>query len=424
MPSLTPTSTRTWDIGVENQEELAWFRDNLARVLVLLGQGELQSHLFAAQVAQAGYDALKVRADVETKRKGNASQLSLRAQSSNSDRLPGLHFCISFINESRRRQIRVDAKLDAELWIALPRVSQWALGSQPAAALNQSYDKVDQQFARKCRSQLNREMRAQNQELLRRLEAVNVAERAAEVKSAFLASMSHELRTPMNSILGFTRRLRRRLDGKIDDRDLQALDVVTRNGNHLLSMINDILDFSKLEAEQEGLDLAHVSLSEVVQAVLIQFDPLLGDGQQLLLRDCTPAEFQLFADSGKIGQILTNLVSNAVKYGGCGDIELLLERTTCPELGAIVSISVTDRGKGMSAEEQAKVFSPFSRLDNDATRAASGTGLGLAIASRYAKMHSGHLRVTSVLGQGTTFCLQIPEDLDERQALATEASAA
>lgn len=401
MPSVQPNSTRAWEILVVNQEELAWFRDNLARVLCLLAYGELQAHLLAARVAQDGYGALASRVAFLNAQHPNRSKELLQDQA--------LCFRLFVDQDGNRRQLTIKASCELDIVLPAPRTCRWPLGRKSVESFAQVCAKVDHQLDRKCRSQMTREMLEQNRELLRRLEAVNVAERAAEAKGAFLASMSHELRTPMNSILGFTRRLRRRLDGKIDARDLQALDVVSRNGNHLLSMINDILDFSKLEAEQERLSIEDVQVSAVVKSVLLQCDPLLAEGQRISFQDQAPQGFEISADGNKLGQILTNLVSNAIKYGAGKDIEVTLERQCLEKLGAVLLIEVRDQGKGMSAQEQARIFSPFTRLENDTTRAASGTGLGLAIASRYAKMHSGFLEVDSEVGKGSTFRLVVPE---------------
>lgn len=374
-----------WEILVGDHEELAWFRDNLARVLGVLGYGELQSHHFTAQAVQDGYEALACE---------NSSSLNFR---------------ISVEQGIAERRVHVQFTDTATQDHGPAHVCQWPDERALEAHFIGLCERIDLQFERKCRRQMNRELVEQNQELVRRLEAVNVAERATEAKGAFLASMSHELRTPMNSILGFTHRLRRRLDGKIDAKDLQALDVVVRNGNRLLSMINDILDFSKLEAEGEGLVPSQVFPLEMVETVLLQCDPLLGAGQRFVVANATPEGFCMEADGDKVIQILTNLVSNAIKYGGGEDIEIRIERRPCAKHGPLVAISVVDQGEGMTPQEQGRVFSPFTRLDNDATRAASGTGLGLAIAARYASMHKGHLEVDSVVGQGSTFCLTLPE---------------
>lgn len=395
MRSSGPGNVRSWEILVSTQEELAWFRDNLARALSLLGYEALQSHLFAAEIAHDGYLSLESTSDAS------------------------VYFSVRLECEGSYRRVRVDPACQTSLAIAAPRECRWLVRSPMSLELAQDSERIGKftelcervgaQLDRKCRTQMNRAILEQNQELRRQLEAVNVAERAAEAKGAFLASMSHELRTPMNSILGFTRRLRRRLDGKIEQKDLQALEVISRNGNHLLSMINDILDFSKVEAEQEDVQYKSVAPCEVVQAVLLQCDPLLAEGQELRFQNKLRRGLEISADENKIRRILINLVSNAIKYGGQGPIDVCLEHQEHDQLGSVVVILVNDQGPGMSEAEQTQIFSPFARLDNEATRTASGTGLGLAIAARYAKMHSGLLEVRSELGRGSTFSLILPE---------------
>lgn len=249
----------------------------------------------------------------------------------------------------------------------------------------------------------------QQRELSRMVEE---ARRATEAKSSFLANMSHELRTPLNSIIGFTKRLSRRLPGQVGERDLDALDTVSRNARHLLSLIDDILDLSKIEAGKLELVPASFSLDELLADVVTQCEPLLSsDRQQLVLSiDDGAAACEALADRRKIFQIVTNLVSNAIKYSDDGTVTVALEVAREVGLGAVGRIAVSDEGEGMTEEQRAKLFSAFTRLDTDATRRVGGTGLGLAISAHFAAMHGGRIEVESTLGEGSVFRLVLPLD--------------
>lgn len=259
-----------------------------------------------------------------------------------------------------------------------------------------------------CLTAQTREARVLEEQQARLQEAKEEADRANRAKSDFLSSMSHELRTPMNSILGFTRRLIKRLDGEISGRDLDALYTVDRNAKHLLALINDVLDLSKIEAGKMELSIERVSLGVLVREVLSQSASLLEDNVHELDVVLPEAPVELTGDARKLRQILTNLVSNAIKYGGGGVIRLRLEQGHDPQLGAVGTISVRDHGQGMSSEQMERLFHRFTRLATAATSKAGGTGLGLAISAEYAAMHGGRIDVWSELGQGSRFTLVLP----------------
>lgn len=361
-----------------NQEEVAWLRDGLAGAAVELGCCELRAALFAAQTAERLYVGLE----------------QVRSKC--------LH--LEAVWELGRFDCEVSLWVD-ELPIGARLV--WKRGAQEVSDRD-LLKRAETRMRRKCRTQLTRELLEQNEELKRRLEAVNLAERATQAKSAFLANMSHELRTPMNSILGFTRRLIRRLDGQVSDKDLAALRTVDRNGDHLLTIINDILDFSKLEAGVDELELHAISMRDLVSEVAEQCEPLLQEGREIRFRRSGVDRFEIRADPTKLRRILLNLVSNAIKYGGQGPVEIDIERTDALAHGAGLAVRVRDFGQGMTPGERERLFAPFTRLDNEATKRAGGTGLGLAICDRYAKLHEGRIEVESETGVGSVFSLVLP----------------
>lgn len=371
------------EISIHNDEELAWFRDNVVRAAAILGCCELRAGLYAARVCERGYQRLE------------------------NPGLTTVKYCVCIDHSGSRCEL--DVRHDSvSVLSGVERALRWAVPEVGIEQETLTMAQAAEHLERKCRSQLTREIVQQNQELLRRLEAVNVAERATQVKSAFLANMSHELRTPMNSILGFTKRLIRRLDGTISPKDMGALQTVNRNGEALLDIINDILDFSKLEAGHDRLHIEETSLRDLVVDVIEQCKPLLDPGREILFRRTGVDPFCLRADETKLRRILLNLVSNAIKYGAQGPVDIELFREHDLRLGAVIVAKVRDHGPGISPEEQQQLFSPFRRLENENTRRVGGTGLGLTICSRYAKLHHGRIDVTSQVGKGAAFSLVVP----------------
>ena len=239
--------------------------------------------------------------------------------------------------------------------------------------------------------------------------AVEEAERASRVKSDFLANMSYELRTPMNSIMGFTKRLIKRLPEQIGERDMDALLTVDRNAEHLLILINDILDLSKIEAGRVELKYTVFDLSEVVQHATKELTPTAeakGLRVELDLSEDTALNVQ--ADSVKCRQMVNNLISNAIKYTDQGHITVSLRKVVDPELGDAAQIRVVDSGVGIREEDRDRLFLRFMQVDQNSDRRVGGTGLGLVIVKHYAELHGGRLEFTSEYGVGSDFWITIP----------------
>ncbi|MCG8407760.1 MAG: PAS domain S-box protein [Phycisphaerales bacterium] len=234
------------------------------------------------------------------------------------------------------------------------------------------------------------------------------AEQASNVKSEFLANMSHELRTPMNSIIGFTNRLLKKLCESLSERDLDALQTVDRNAKHLLGLINDILDLSKIEAGKMDLEKSRFDLASCVREVVAQTESLL-DVKPLEMKLTDVEEpFSIFADQTKVRQIITNLVSNAIKYTDEGIISVSVCTTSDEELGPVARLVVKDTGVGIKPEDQARLFQKFTQVDQSATRKIGGTGLGLVITAKYVMMHGGRIDVESEFGKGSEFIVLLP----------------
>jgi signal transduction histidine kinase len=250
------------------------------------------------------------------------------------------------------------------------------------------------------------ELKSVNEELARR--QVDL-EKAITARSRFYASMSHELRTPINAILGYNTLLLDHIYGPLNEKQTQGVRRAQKAAKHLLELVNDVLDLSKIEAGKIELQLQPVPFPTLIEDLFVTVRPLADERRSELALAVEGEPRKIVSDPRRVRQILLNLLSNAIKFGNGKPIRVIYRAL---DHGG-VQIDVVDHGVGIAAEDIPKIFDEFVQLQK--THNEQGTGLGLPISSRLATLLNGQLECESVPGEGSTFRLVLPANVEQHR---------
>ncbi|NMF56623.1 hybrid sensor histidine kinase/response regulator [Pseudanabaena yagii] len=253
------------------------------------------------------------------------------------------------------------------------------------------------------RKEYEEKLQQTNQELMK----------VTRLKDEFLTSMSHELRTPLNAILGLTESLLDGVFGEISNRGQKMLKIIERSGNHLLELINDILDLAKIESGKVSLEFAPANIEILCQSSMLFIRQQAAQKNLQLKEEIPPLLPDLLIDERRIRQVLINLLNNAMKFTpeeGCITLKVTVEPTpnSNNEPQQWLRFAVIDNGIGISDDNLQKLFQPFVQVDSSLNRKYAGTGLGLSLVKRIVEMHGGKVQVTSEVGVGSSFMIDLP----------------
>lgn len=277
---------------------------------------------------------------------------------------------------------------------------------QELKASKEKYKEEHDNWDKKMENQrvLLNELRQREQQRSAELElAKKEADAANKAKSDFLAIISHEIRTPMNGIMGILQVIEQT---PLDEKQFEYIEIIKNSGETMVTLLNDILDYSKIENGVIDLEIIPFSLRKLVNSVAMLMSGRSKDKGLNVSVDIHPALEDTFqGDAGRIRQILLNLVSNAIKFTEKGSVTI---RVKPGSVNGVVLFEIIDTGMGISVENQEKLFQPYAQADASINRRFGGTGLGLNICRMLVEAMNGHLGLTSVENQGSTFWFDLP----------------
>jgi signal transduction histidine kinase len=226
---------------------------------------------------------------------------------------------------------------------------------------------------------------------------------SSRFKSEFLAKMSHELRTPLTAILGFAEVLLQGMDGDLEPKQAEDMGLIYHAGETLLALVNEILDISRIEAGMMPLTIETVDVAEVSSQVIDRLRPIAHNKGVALIGEVSPLAISVLADPARLRQVLTNLVSNAIKFTSEGSVAIRAKVS-----GSVVEVAVADTGIGIAPEAQDRIFDEFRQADDTIAAKYGGTGLGLSIARQLIELQGGRMGVESSPGHGSRFWFTLP----------------
>jgi PAS domain S-box-containing protein len=283
----------------------------------------------------------------------------------------------------------------------------WDERGQATGIRTALFDITQKKLAEERLQAFSAELQLKNQALDQALAA---AREAAQLKAQFLANMSHEIRTPMNGVIGMTGLL---LDTNLSPEQREYAETIRRSGESLLTVVNDILDFSKIEAGKLRIEAFPFDLQLVVEEVNEMLAQKAEEhGIDLVTRYPESVPRRVIGDAGRIRQVLTNLVANAVKFTQNGTVVITASYSQQEDDRVLMRLTVEDTGVGIPADKIGSLFEKFTQVDGSSTRKYGGTGLGLAISKELAELMGGTIGVESQLGEGSRFWFTIPLRVD------------
>ena len=241
-------------------------------------------------------------------------------------------------------------------------------------------------------------------------------QRAAEMKSRFLSHVSHEFRTPLNSVVALTRLLLERYDGELTMEQEKQVSYIRDATRQLADIVNDLLDLAKIEAGKTEIRLTNIDVSQLLGATRALMRPLAAHEAVTLVFDEPPPNLTLESDESKLGQILRNLISNALKFTEEGDVRI---SAALSEAGDAILFRVKDTGIGIDPKDQERIFQEFSQIEHPIQKRVKGTGLGLPLSRSLAVLLGGTLAVESSIGVGSTFTLTLPYQINSNAEIQT-----